>query len=75
MGKMADPFFAFCGQNDVYFLAWFYIILLILDKTHSGGKELLKKGATSVATSLIPGNLCAVDKTLEAFMKFVKSKL
>lgn len=36
--------------------------------------DLLNKGAIGVARSLIPGSLCAVDKTMEeTFMKFAKS--
>ena len=36
--------------------------------------DLLTKGAISVARSMIPGSLCAVDKTMEeTFMCFAKS--
>ena len=43
--------------------------------THPGGKNLLEKGAFSVARSLIPSARSAVDKTMEeTFMKSVKSK-
>ena len=49
--------------------------MLSIEESHPGASELLRKGAISVARSLIPGNLCAVDKTMEeTFMKFAKSR-
>lgn len=72
---MANLFFAFGGQNYARYLTWFDLFLTNIEKSHPGAKELLKKGAISVARSLIPGNLCAVDKTMEeTFMKFAKSR-
>ena len=59
----------------IFKLHWFDVFLTNLEKSHPGGKELLQKGAISVARSLIPGNLCAVDKTMEeVFMRFAKSR-
>ena len=50
------------------------MFLNIIDKTHPGAKDLLKKGGIAVARSLITGFLGAVDKTMEeSFMKFAKS--
>ena len=51
------------------------MFLNIIDKTHPGAKDLLKKkGGIAVARSLIPGSLSAVDKTMEeSFMNFAKS--
>ena len=59
----------------IFKLHWFDVFLTNLEKSHQGGKELLQKGAISVARSLIPGNLYAVDKTMEeVFMRFAKSR-
>ena len=54
---------------------WLGIFLTNIDHTHPGAKELLESGGISVARSLIPGALSAVDKTMEeTFMKFAKSE-
>lgn len=75
MGDMAELFYAFGGQNYARYLTWFDVFLTNIETSHPGAKDLLKKGAFSVARSLIPGNLCAVDKTMEeTFMKFAKSR-
>ena len=56
------------------YLVWLEVFLTNIDQTHPGAKELLKKGGITVARSLIPGALSAVDKTMEeTFMKFAKS--
>lgn len=53
---------------------WLEVFLTNIDLSHPGAKELLQKGGIAVARSLIPGSLCAVDKTMEeTFMKFAKS--
>ena len=53
---------------------WLDMFLTNIDKFHPGAKELLMKGGITVARSLIPGALSAVDKTMEeTFMKFSKS--
>lgn len=45
-----------------------------IDSSHPGARELLERGAISVARSFIPGNRCQVDKTMEeTFMKSAKS--
>lgn len=45
-----------------------------LELSHPGAMELIDSGVIAVARSLIPGSLCAVDKTMEeTFMKFAKS--
>ena len=59
---MASLFFAFNGQNYSKYLTWFEAFLKNIDTSHPGAKMLLKKGAISVARSLVPGALCAVDK-------------
>ena len=75
MGDMADLFFAFGGMNYSRYLAWFDVFLANIEVSHPGATQLLEKGAISVARSKIPGNLCAVDKTMEeTFMKFAKSR-
>ena len=72
---MADIFFSFDGQNYARYLTYFSVFVANLDETHPGGSEILKRGAISVARSFIPGNRCAVDKTMEeTFMKHVKSR-
>ena len=71
---MADLFFAFDGPNYSRYLLWLDVFLTNIDTTHPGAKELLQKGGIAVARSLLPGSLCAVDKTMdETFMKFSKS--
>lgn len=56
------------------YLTWFDSFLTNIELTHPGAKPLLEQGAIAVARSLIPGALCAVDKTMEeTFMKFAKS--
>ena len=48
---------------------WFDLFLTNIDKSHPGAKELLEKGGggrqITVAQSLIPSALSAVDKTME----------
>jgi len=45
-----------------------------IEIAHPGATELMKRGAISVAHSFIPGNRCAVDKTMEeTFMRHAKS--
>jgi hypothetical protein len=75
MGEMADLFFSFGGMNYSRYLTWFDLFLTNIEFSHPGATELLENGAISVARSHIPGNLCAVDKTMEeTFMKFAKSR-
>ena len=46
-----------------------------LEFSHPGSIDQIKAGVFSVARSKIPGNRCAVDKTMEeTFMKHAKSK-
>ena len=73
--QMSDIFFSFDGQNYARYLTFFSIFLANLEETHPGAVELLKRGAMSVARSFIPGNRCAVDKTMEeTFMRHAKSR-
>ncbi|GFS04691.1 hypothetical protein ElyMa_006501900 [Elysia marginata] len=62
---MAQLFFSFGGMNYSRYLTWFDVFLLNIDRTHPGAMELLKKGAISVARSMVLGNRCQVDKTFE----------
>ena len=72
---MANIFFSFDGQNYSRYLTYFSVFVANLDETHTGASELLKRGAISVARSFIPGNRCAVDKTMEeTFIKHAKSR-
>ena len=72
--QMSDIFFSFDGRNYARYLTFFSIFLANLEETHPGAVELLKRGAMSVARSFIPGNRCAVDKTMEdTFMRHVKA--
>ena len=72
---MADIFSSFDGQNYARYLTYFSVFVANLDETHPGASELLKRGAISLARSFIPGNRCAVDKTMEeTFMKHAKSR-
>ena len=65
MADMSYLFFSFGGQNYSHFLAWFDVYLTNIEVSHPGDTQLLEKGSISVARSLIPGNLCATDKTME----------
>ena len=72
---MPDLFFSFGGQNYARYLTFFSVFLANIELTHPGSSELLKRGAISVARSFIPGNRCAVDKTIEeTIMKHAKSR-
>ena len=71
---MPDLFFSYWGMNYARYLT-FGIFIANIENSHPGATELLKKGAFSVARSLIPGNRCAVDKTMEeTFMRDAKSR-
>ena len=73
--NMADLFYSFDGHNYSRYLTFFALFLANIHETHPGASELLKAGAISVARSYVPGNRCAVDKTIEeTFMKHVKSR-
>lgn len=75
ISQMSDLFFSFDGQNYARYLTFFSVFLSNIDLSHPGAKEMLQRGAFSVARSLIPGNRCAVDKTMEeTFMKHAKSR-
>ena len=75
MGDMADLFFSFGGINYARYLTWFDMFLSNIEASHPGATQLLENGAISVARSHLPGNRCAVDKTMEeTFMKFAKSR-
>ena len=46
-----------------------------MEFSHPGAVEEVKLGVISVARPFIPGNKCAIDKTMEeTFMKHAKSK-
>ena len=71
---MTDIFFAFGGQNYARYLTYFSVFLANIEVSHPGATDLIKRGAMSVARSFIPGNRCAVDKTMEeTFMRHAKS--
>ena len=71
---MGDLFFAFGGQNYARYLTYFSTFLANIEESHPGATDLIKRGAMSVARSFIPGNRCAVDKTMEeTFMRHAKS--
>jgi len=74
MQQMPSLFFSFRGQNYARYLTYFSTFLANIEVSHPGATELLKRGAISVARSFIPGNRCAVDKTMEeTFMRHAKS--
>ena len=67
---MGDLFFTFGGQNYARYLTYFSTYLSNIDVSHPGASDLIKRGAMSVACLFIPGNHCAVDKTMEeTFMR------
>ncbi|XP_046346792.1 uncharacterized protein LOC124127441 [Haliotis rufescens] len=71
---MADLFFSFGGQNYARYLTYFSTFIANIETSHPGATDLMKRGAISVARSFIPGNRCAVDKTMEeTFMRHAKS--
>ena len=72
---MPDLFFSFRGLHSARYLIFFAIFLANIKTTHPGATDLLRCGVFSVARSLIPGNRCAVDKTMEeTFQKHTKSR-
>ena len=72
---MCDLFFSFSGQNYARFLTFFSVFVANLEFSHPRSIDDMKAGVISVARSMIPGNRCAVDKTMEeTFMKHAKSK-
>ena len=74
LSMMADLFHSFDGQNYARYLTFFPGYLANIEEMNPGATELLQLGAISVARSYTPGNLCAVDKTIEeTFMKHAKS--
>ena len=75
INRMTPLFFSFDGQNYARYLSYFSVFLANIDSTHPGAASLIKRGAISVARSFIPGNRCAVDKTMEeTFMRHAKSR-
>ena len=71
---MSDLFFSFGGQNYARYLTFFSLFIANIEISHPGATELMKRGAISVARSFIPGNRCAIDKTMEeTFMRHAKS--
>ena len=72
---MPDLFFSFGGQNYGRYLTYFSVFLANIELSHPGAKELLERGAFSVARSFIPGNCCETDKTMEeTCMNHTKSR-
>ena len=75
MTEMADIFFSFGGHNYARYLSYFSMFIVNIEFNHPGALDDIKLGVISVARSFIPGNRCAVDKTIEeTFMKHAKSK-
>ena len=75
ISKMCGVFFCYGAQNYARYATYFAMFLSNLEFSHPGAVEEVKLGVFSVARSLIPGNRCAVDKTMEeTFMKHSKSK-
>ena len=63
-------------MNYQRYLTWFdrSMFLLNIDHSHPGAMDLIKNGAIFVARSMILGNRCQVEKTIEeTFMEFSKS--
>ena len=55
-------------------MSFYSVFLQNIDQTHPGAKELLEKGALSVARSLLPACRNPIDLTIEqTFMKHAKS--
>ena len=72
---MPDLFFSFGGYSYAHYLTFFAVFLANIKCSHPGATEMLERGAFSAATSFIPGNRSAVDKTIEeTFMKHAKSR-
>ena len=72
---MCPLFFTFGGINYARYLSFYSVFLQNINQTHPGAKELLEKGALSVAKPLLPGCRNPVDLTIEqTFMKHAKSR-
>ena len=68
--EMTQLFFSIDGQNYACYLSYFSVFLANIDTSHPGDKDLIERGAISVARSFIPGSRCDVDKTIEeTFMR------
>lgn len=63
--KMCPLFFSMDHPNYARFLTAYLLLLLNLDTSHPGGKELLKQKGFSVCRSTVPGSRNAVDMTIE----------
>ena len=75
LSQMSNLFFAFGGQNYARYLTYFSTFISNVEFSHPGSMDQLKLGVISVARSFVPGNRCAVDKTMEeTFMKHAKSR-
>ena len=75
INSMSPLFFTFGSIKYARYLSFYSVLLQNIDQTHPGAKELLEKGALSVARSLLLGCRNPVDLTTEqTFMKYAKSK-
>ena len=75
MTAMVDIFFSFGGHNYARYMSYFSMFIVNIEFSHPGALDDIKLGVISVARSFVPGNRCAVDKTIEeTFMKHAKSK-
>jgi len=61
INRMTPLFFSCDGQNYARYLSFFSVFIANIDSTHPGAASLRNRGARS----FIPGNRCAVDKTME----------
>ena len=72
---MPDLFFSYGVWIPQGTWPFFGFFLANIEHSHLGATALLKNGASSFALSLIPGNSCGVDKTIEkTFMRLAKSR-
>ena len=72
---MPDLFFTYGGQNYARYLTFYSVFVANMEFSHPGSMDQMKAGVISVARSMIPGNRCAVDQTMEeTFTKHAKSK-
>ena len=63
--KMCPIFFSMDQQNYARYLTVYIILLLNLDVSHPGAKDLLKEKGFSVCRSTVPASRVAVDITIE----------
>ena len=70
--KMCPLFFSMDHQNYAHYLTCYILLLLNLDISHPGAKDLLKKRGFSVGRSTFPASRVPIDQMIEHCNKDAK---